>query len=170
MLKLKLHWQILIAMIIGIGIGLILQSQNTQLNIVTKTKAETLANQFVNILDSLSTNKDNIIISPLPSGLLDSTDISLAVELNADLIINQNDVDTNIISFAKSKSLPIITAFNEKELISQIRDLQKSQRVDTWVYSLIVSLGTIFIRLLKMVIVPLIFTSIVSGVSGIGGG
>ncbi|SVB59036.1 uncharacterized protein METZ01_LOCUS211890 [marine metagenome] len=38
------------------------------------------------------------------------------------------------------------------------------------VYQMIISLGTIFIRLLKMVIVPLIFTSIVTGVSGIGGG
>jgi len=37
-------------------------------------------------------------------------------------------------------------------------------------YSIIISLGTIFVRLLKMVIVPLIFTSIVTGVSGIGGG
>jgi Na+/H+-dicarboxylate symporter len=37
-------------------------------------------------------------------------------------------------------------------------------------YQMIISLGTIFIRLLKMVIVPLIFTSIVTGVSGIGGG
>jgi len=36
------------------------------------------------------------------------------------------------------------------------------------VYSILVSLGTIFIRLLKMVIIPLIFTSIVSGVAGIG--
>ena len=35
---------------------------------------------------------------------------------------------------------------------------------------MIISLGTIFIRLLKMVIVPLIFTSIVTGVSGIGAG
>tara|TARA_B100000945_G_C20405111_1_gene609555 strand:+ start:424 stop:1668 length:1245 start_codon:yes stop_codon:yes gene_type:complete len=34
-------------------------------------------------------------------------------------------------------------------------------------YSIITSLGTIFIRLLKMIIVPLIFCSIVSGVSGI---
>ena len=38
------------------------------------------------------------------------------------------------------------------------------------VYQMIISLGTIFIRLLKMVIVPLIFTSIVTGVSGIGAG
>ena len=38
------------------------------------------------------------------------------------------------------------------------------------IYQVIISLGDIFIRLLKMVIVPLIFTSIVSGVSGIGGG
>ena len=38
------------------------------------------------------------------------------------------------------------------------------------IYSLITSLGVIFVRLLKMVIVPLIFTSIVTGVSGIGGG
>jgi len=39
-----------------------------------------------------------------------------------------------------------------------------------WLYTLIISLGTIFIRLLRMVIVPLIFTSIVSGVSSIGEG
>jgi len=39
-----------------------------------------------------------------------------------------------------------------------------------WLYAGIVSLGTIFIRLLKMVIVPLIFASIVSGVSSIADG
>ncbi|HHE46258.1 MAG TPA: dicarboxylate/amino acid:cation symporter, partial [Bacteroidetes bacterium] len=39
-----------------------------------------------------------------------------------------------------------------------------------WFYGLITSLGTIFIRLLKMVIVPLIFSSIVTGVSGISDG
>lgn len=38
------------------------------------------------------------------------------------------------------------------------------------IYSCVTSLGVIFVRLLKMVIVPLIFTSIVTGVSGIGGG
>lgn len=38
------------------------------------------------------------------------------------------------------------------------------------VYSILVSLGTIFIRLLKMVIIPLIFTSIVSGVASVGSG
>ena len=38
------------------------------------------------------------------------------------------------------------------------------------IYSIITSLGVIFVRLLKMVIVPLIFTSIITGVSGIGGG
>ena len=38
------------------------------------------------------------------------------------------------------------------------------------IYSLITSMGVIFVRLLKMIIVPLIFTSIVKGVSGIGGG
>ena len=37
-----------------------------------------------------------------------------------------------------------------------------------FIYTLIISMGTIFIRLLKMVIIPLIFTSIVSGVAGIG--
>lgn len=41
---------------------------------------------------------------------------------------------------------------------------------DGIIYTLITSLGVIFVRLLKMVIVPLIFTSIVTGVSGIGGG
>ena len=35
------------------------------------------------------------------------------------------------------------------------------------IYSLIILLGDIFIRLLKMVIVPLIFTSIIIGVSSI---
>ena len=35
-------------------------------------------------------------------------------------------------------------------------------------YSIITSFGTIFIRLLKMIIVPLIFSSIVCGISGIG--
>ncbi len=39
-----------------------------------------------------------------------------------------------------------------------------------WLFGLIVSLGTIFIHLLRMVIVPLIFSSIVSGVSSVGDG
>ncbi len=39
-----------------------------------------------------------------------------------------------------------------------------------WIYSIIVAFGTIFIRLLKMVIVPLILSSIVSGVSSVGEG
>ena len=37
-------------------------------------------------------------------------------------------------------------------------------------YQIIISLGTIFVRLLKMVIVPLIFCSIITGVSGITDG
>ncbi len=42
--------------------------------------------------------------------------------------------------------------------------------IDGWFYNIISSLGTIFVRLLKMVIVPLIFASIVTGVSGISDG
>ena len=38
---------------------------------------------------------------------------------------------------------------------------------DSFLYTLIVLLGDIFVRLLKMVIVPLIFTSIVIGISSI---
>jgi len=38
------------------------------------------------------------------------------------------------------------------------------------VYEIIINLGTIFIRLLRMVIVPLVFTSIVTGVAGVGSG
>ena len=38
------------------------------------------------------------------------------------------------------------------------------------IYNIIVAFGTIFIRLLRMVIVPLIFTSIVSGVASVGSG
>jgi proton glutamate symport protein len=36
-----------------------------------------------------------------------------------------------------------------------------------WHYQLITSMGIIFIRLLKMIIIPLVFSSIVSGVSGV---
>ena len=70
MIKLKLHWQIVIAMIIGIGIGIFFQSSNADLR-------------------------------------------------------------------------------NNK------------------IYGLIISFGTIFVRLLKMIIVPLIFTSIITGVASI---
>ena len=38
---------------------------------------------------------------------------------------------------------------------------------NSYLYNIIISIGTIFIRLLKMIIVPLIFTSIISGISGI---
>ena len=39
---------------------------------------------------------------------------------------------------------------------------------DGWIYGMVTGMGTVFIRLLKMVIVPLIFSSIVSGVSSVG--
>lgn len=39
-----------------------------------------------------------------------------------------------------------------------------------WIFSIIEAFGTIFIRLLKMVIVPLILSSIVSGVASVGQG
>lgn len=51
-------------------------------------------------------------------------------------------------------------------IFQQVYDGQPSG----WLFNVIISLGTIFIRLLRMVIVPLIFTSIVSGVSSIGEG
>ncbi len=51
-------------------------------------------------------------------------------------------------------------------IFQQVYDGQPSG----WLFSLVSALGTIFIRLLRMVIVPLIFTSIVSGVSSIGEG
>ncbi|MDQ1350008.1 MAG: hypothetical protein QG657_309, partial [Acidobacteriota bacterium] len=37
-------------------------------------------------------------------------------------------------------------------------------------FTVIISLGTIFIRLLRMVIVPLVFTSITAGVASVGSG
>ena len=40
----------------------------------------------------------------------------------------------------------------------------------TFIYKPITMMGTIFVRLLKMVMVPLIFTSIIIGVSSIGNG
>jgi len=39
---------------------------------------------------------------------------------------------------------------------------------DGIVYNIIITLGTVFIRLLRMVIVPLVFTSIVTGVASVG--
>ena len=42
-----------------------------------------------------------------------------------------------------------------------------SGSTDTYLYNFLILLGDIFIRLLKMVIVPLIFTSIIIGVSSI---
>ena len=41
---------------------------------------------------------------------------------------------------------------------------------NNYIYNLIISLGTLFVRLLKMIIVPLILTSIIVGVSGINNG
>ncbi len=43
-----------------------------------------------------------------------------------------------------------------------------AESTDSWLFGLIASLGTIFMRLLKMIIVPLILTSITTGVAGLG--
>ncbi|MFQ6608228.1 MAG: dicarboxylate/amino acid:cation symporter [Fidelibacterota bacterium] len=45
---------------------------------------------------------------------------------------------------------------------------QGPQLEESWLFDLIASLGTIFMRLLKMIIVPLILTSITTGVAGLG--
>ena len=44
------------------------------------------------------------------------------------------------------------------------------ESTDSIIYHFVVSMGTLFIRLLKMIIVPLIFSSIVVGVSSLGSG
>lgn len=64
----------------------------------------------------------------------------------------------------------IIIAMVLGVLIGMVFQFVYDGKPEGLVYDVIVSFGTIFIRLLKMVIVPLIFTSIVSGVSSIGGG
>ena len=50
-----------------------------------------------------------------------------------------------------------------------LKNLEASINIEPF-YQFISLLGTIFIRLLKMVMVPLIFTSIIMGVSSIGSG
>lgn len=44
------------------------------------------------------------------------------------------------------------------------------ESTDSIIYHFVISMGTLFIRLLKMIIVPLIFSSIVVGVSSLGSG
>ena len=52
-------------------------------------------------------------------------------------------------------------------IIGSIFQFLNTDLSNNTIYSIIVSFGTIFVRLLKMVIVPLIFTSIITGVSSI---
>jgi len=64
----------------------------------------------------------------------------------------------------------ILIAMTLGIIVGAIFQTAKIDVNDNLLYSLITSLGTIFVRLLKMVIVPLIFTSIITGVAGISDG
>ena len=64
----------------------------------------------------------------------------------------------------------ILIAMTIGILVGTIFQYTNTNLSENYLYSFIVSLGTIFVRLLKMIIVPLIFTSIITGVSSIGNG
>lgn len=64
----------------------------------------------------------------------------------------------------------ILIAMAVGTIIGLIYNFTYQGKPEGAIYSVLISLGTIFIRLLKMVIVPLIFTSIVSGVASVGSG
>lgn len=64
----------------------------------------------------------------------------------------------------------ILIAMIAGSIVGVIFNQTYNSKPEGTIFSVAVALGTIFIRLLKMVIVPLVFMSIVSGVSSVGSG
>ena len=146
MFKLALHWQILIGMIAGTLLGV-------TLNLTAATRDVTLQNDLPPGIDSVR--------------VLDS---SAQTTLQVDR--DGQTIDYAIDPLGK----PSATTFrNEKEFAKTQPELaelylSRGQSTAKWIGGWLKRIGDLFLRALKMVAVPLIVASLLTGILNLGGG
>lgn len=187
---LALHWKILIALVAGTVIGIILNpgqvslpdtestlrlkadtesDGRTLLLLSDPTGMETLQRRFDTEEEALESYQE---LTGLPASTTDSISVKVAVtertvqivETHADvkityLRLHDGQVVSTSISAADPAALPVVWRDLNAEYGGGLR--RKLTAVARY-------LGDLFLRLLKMVTVPLILTSLITGIAGLG--
>ena len=144
-IKLALHWQIIICMILGTVAGVYFNSISPDINAI---KAIDENNNILSLYDTIFPNEEEILRI---QNLVGEDKLSL------------HGIDGK---WGKETASAYKNYLEEENRLLEKNNLIKPLTENN-LYSLIILIGDIFIRLLKMVIVPLIFTSIIIGVSSI---
>ena len=140
----QLHWQILIAMLLGISLTFLLSpKEEIKVNDVSKIKDKVVELKLVNV------NKAKIkkVVS-------DYSDCKLIYNKNTNTFTIQSDKGINTVLLTNIFLIPDV------KIISIYKEINSFNK---YIYLL----GDIFIGLLKMIIVPLIITSIIVGITNI---
>ncbi|MDC3251436.1 dicarboxylate/amino acid:cation symporter [Planctomycetota bacterium] len=167
------HWKILVWLIAGVILGIAFQQLTAAPGYVGSSFSEGEAGTATVVVDNVSRNLK-------PKGRSDSEalqkgDVISRVILNAgmedevrlDKIENLSSL-TDFLSEVGAGGVVSIVLEDGTVRSSQVILDPQSDR-SRWLYPF-VFLADIFMRLLKMLIMPLVFTSIVTGVAGLGGG
>lgn len=148
MFKLALHWQILIGMVVGAAVG-------TGLNLFAGTTTTTLSEGLPAGLSSLE--------------ITDSTDGTSFRVTTADNRVRTLAIGHPVAADEQTTRFGSLQELAEAEpAVAEIYEQQGKTPAHLW-GDRFKRLGGLFLRLLKMVAVPLIVTSLASGVLGLGG-
>jgi proton glutamate symport protein len=145
MFRLALHWQILIGMLAGAAIGLGMNF--------------TVGSSETSITEGLPAGLAEVVIE-------DSTDRTLITTTGQDGATASYLIDA---TSGKEEDFRTLESFGKKHPQLAALYLAQGQSPAHYWGSWFKRIGGLFLRLLKMVAVPLIITSLISGIMGLGG-
>ena len=182
MLKLALHWQILIAMIIGAVLGVLL---NTQVGDYTTSEPVAVFDsspQFAGMSDKAQVKAGTVWVQDSPSQVL----IQLNNRVGEDTYDTRRVVVRSPLDQATQQwpALPTQADTADHEIpIAEYKTVSELKKKDSEAFAAFYMygrstgrtvgdfaklIGDLFLRMLKMVSVPLIIVSLISGVTGLG--
>ncbi len=152
MKKIALHWQILIALVLAIGAGFLLKPRY-QINETVRTNLESQ-------VEAIQKNSQGKPEGPQ----LQIDDVKKLQSLDGQTFTNEMRFDESVYKALAIEGLDK-EAYDKTTFKKMIIEAAKSEPVlyISW-------MGDIFLRALKMIIVPLILSSIISGITNLGGG
>ena len=164
-MKLELHWQVTIAMTLAVAVGWLVQGREAggSLGWSAAALSETLEERYDGVMltgvggpsDSVGLRKGDLVVSWNGEPVT-----SLEQFLRLDEAVQQDDS----VRIRVVRSEPWETVEIERDLRAA---MDESSTRAKWLAPFRF-VGQIFLRLLQMLIVPLIFSSIVCGVAGVG--
>ena len=142
MLRLALHWQIFIGMLLGAGIGLTVNFAASQRQVDLRVDDST----HLKVRDSA--NRIEITIGDLPTGREQT------------IVVDPSRQTPGAYSSLEE--------LEEKDARAYALYRRHGQSLARWIGEMSGSVGGLFLRLLKMISIPLIITSMITGVTGLG--